>query len=102
MKDNPFSLRVYLSQSPLPWLTMTLLVYATTDAVSLPTRRHSLANPVLTGIMSAIVVTPLMNSTGVTDFRARGFAAGLAAHGIGTAPRVPGRRDRWRLLPASP
>jgi putative effector of murein hydrolase len=40
---------------------------------------------VLTGIMGAILVTPLMNSTGITDFRARGFAAGLAAHGIGTA-----------------
>jgi putative effector of murein hydrolase len=40
---------------------------------------------VLTGIMGAIVVTPLMNRAGITDFRARGFAAGLAAHGIGTA-----------------
>ena len=26
-----------------------------------------------------------MNFTGVTDFRGRGFAAGIAAHGIGTA-----------------
>ena len=175
MKDNPFSLWVYLSQSPLLWLTVTLLVYASTDAVSLASRRHPLANPVLhamwiigvfllvtgtsyttyfagaqfvhfllgpatvalavplyenrkrvvssivpmlvalvagsvtagvamgiaeslhadpslaavavilTGIMGAIIVTPLMNRTGVTDFRARGFAAGLAAHGIGTA-----------------
>src|SRR4051794_10126136 len=203
MKDNPFSLWVYLSQSPLLWLTVTLLVYAGTDAVSLATRRHPLANPVLhamwivgafllltgtsyttyfagaqfvhfllgpatvalavplyenrrrvffslvplrvawvggrappvfsvflraefaglprdvflslapksvtagvamgiaeslhadpsltavsvilTGIMGAIIVTPLMNRTGITDFRARGFAAGLAAHGIGTA-----------------
>ncbi len=40
---------------------------------------------VLTGIMGAIVVTPLMNRLGITDFRARGFAAGLASHGIGTA-----------------
>jgi len=40
---------------------------------------------ILTGIMSAIIVTPLMNRAGITDFRARGFAAGLAAHGIGTA-----------------
>src|SRR4029078_10165772 len=38
---------------------------------------------VLTGIMGAIIVTPLMNRTGITDFRARGFAVGLAAHGIG-------------------
>ena len=40
---------------------------------------------ILTGIMGAIVVTPLMNRMGITDFRARGFAAGLASHGIGTA-----------------
>jgi len=40
---------------------------------------------VFTGIMGAIVVTPLMNRAGITDFRARGFAAGIAAHGIGTA-----------------
>ena len=203
MSDNPFSLWVYLSQSPLLWLTVTLLVYAITDAVSLRTQRHPLANPVLhsiwilgafllltgtsystyfagaqfvhfllgpatvalgvplyenrkrvaasiipmlvalvvgsitaigsvmvlaelfglprpvilslapksvtagvamgiseslgadpsltavsvilTGIMGAIIVTPLMNRAGITDFRARGFAAGLAAHGIGTA-----------------
>ena len=40
---------------------------------------------VLTGIMGAIIVTPLMNRAGITDFRARGFAVGIAAHGIGTA-----------------
>jgi predicted murein hydrolase (TIGR00659 family) len=203
MSDHPFSLWVYLSQSPLLWLTVTLLVYAAADAVSLATHRHPLANPVLhsiwivglfllvtgtsyatyfagaqfvhfllgpatvalavplyenrklvvaailpmllalvvgsivaivsvvvlaeaaglprtvilslapksvtagvamgiaeslgadpsltaistvlTGIMGAIVVTPLMNRARITDFRARGFAAGLAAHGIGTA-----------------
>jgi len=203
MSDNPFSLWVYLSQSPLLWLTVTLMVYATVDAVSLATHRHPLANPVLhsiwivglfllltgtpystyfagaqfvhfllgpatvalaiplyenrkmvvvailpmlvalvvgsivaivsivvlaqlaglpravilslapksvtagvamgiaeslgadpslaavavvlTGIIGAIIVTPLMNGSGIADFRARGFAAGLAAHGIGTA-----------------
>jgi len=203
MSDNPFSLWVYLSQSPLLWLTVTLLTYAATDAVSLATRRHPLANPVLhamwiigafllltktsyttyfagaqfvhfllgpatvalavplyenrkrvaaailpmlvalavgsvtaivsvvllaqafglprslilamapksvtagvamgiseslhadpsltavavilTGIMGAVMVTPLMNLTGITDYRARGFAVGIAAHGIGTA-----------------
>jgi predicted murein hydrolase (TIGR00659 family) len=203
MSDNPFSLWVYLSQSPLLWLTVTLLTYAAADAVSQRTRRHPLANPVLhsvwiigafllltktsyttyfagaqfvhfllgpatvalavplyenrkrvaaamvpmlvalavgsvaaigsvvllakafglprdvilalapksvtagvamgiseslhadpsltavsvilTGIMGAVIVTPLMNLTGITDFRARGFAAGIAAHGIGTA-----------------
>ena len=47
MSDNSFSLWVYLSQSPLLWLTVTLLTYATADAVSLWTHRHPLANPVL-------------------------------------------------------
>ncbi len=40
---------------------------------------------ILTGILGAIIITPLMNALRVTDKRARGFAAGLAAHGIGTA-----------------
>jgi putative effector of murein hydrolase len=40
---------------------------------------------VITGIMGAIIVTPLMNRLGIADFRARGFAVGIAAHGIGTA-----------------
>ncbi|MBI5130890.1 MAG: LrgB family protein [Rhodopseudomonas palustris] len=203
MSANPFSLWVYLSQTPLLWLTVTLLVYAATDAVSQATGRNPLVNPVLhsmwiigaflwvtgtsyttyfggaqfvhfllgpatvalavplyenrrqvvaailpmalalvvgciaaivsvvvlaqlaglpetavlslapksvtagvamgiseslhadpsltavavilTGIMGAIVVTPLMNAIGIRDFRARGFAVGLASHGIGTA-----------------
>jgi predicted murein hydrolase (TIGR00659 family) len=203
MSENPFSLWVYLSQSPLLWLTVTLLTYAVADAVSLATRRHALANPVfhsmwiigafllltgtsyttyfegaqfvhfllgpatvalavplyenrkaalaailpmlaalavgsvtaigsvmllaeaaglprtvvvslapksvtaavamgisetlhadpsltavaviLTGVMGAMIVTPLMNRLGTRDLRARGFAVGIAAHGIGTA-----------------
>lgn len=40
---------------------------------------------ILTGIVGAIAVTPLLNLLRVEDKRARGFAAGLAAHGIGTA-----------------
>ena len=40
---------------------------------------------ILTGIIGAIVVTPLMNVLRIADWRVRGFAAGLAAHGIGTA-----------------
>lgn len=39
----------------------------------------------LTGVTGAILVTPLMNALQIRDMRARGFAAGLAAHGVGTA-----------------
>ncbi len=40
---------------------------------------------ILTGVMGAVMATPLLNSLGVTDWRARGFAVGVASHGIGTA-----------------
>ncbi|OCX61630.1 hypothetical protein BFP70_15080 [Thioclava sp. SK-1] len=40
---------------------------------------------ILTGIIGAITVTPMLNALGFRDWRARGFAVGVAAHGIGTA-----------------
>lgn len=40
---------------------------------------------IMTGIIGAILVTPLMHVLGIRDYAARGFAAGLASHGIGTA-----------------
>ena len=40
---------------------------------------------ILTGITGAIIVTPLMNALGLKDYAARGLAAGVAGHGIGTA-----------------
>lgn len=40
---------------------------------------------ITTGILGAVVVTPMMNRLGIRDFAARGFAVGLASHGIGTA-----------------
>jgi predicted murein hydrolase (TIGR00659 family) len=49
----------------------------------LPTLTAALV--ILTGIIGAVVVTPLYNALGITDWRARGFATGVAAHGIGTA-----------------
>lgn len=40
---------------------------------------------ILTGILGAVIVTPLMNALGIKDYAARGFAVGVASHGIGTA-----------------
>lgn len=40
---------------------------------------------IMTGICGAIVVTPLMNALRLKNYAARGFAAGLVSHGIGTA-----------------
>jgi putative effector of murein hydrolase len=39
----------------------------------------------VTGILGAMMARPLLNAAGVRDWRARGFAIGLAAHGLGTA-----------------
>lgn len=40
---------------------------------------------IVTGAMGAIVATPLLNALQMRDWRARGFAVGVAAHGIGAA-----------------
>ena len=40
---------------------------------------------ILTGITGAVIVTPLMNFLRIKNYAARGFAVGVASHGIGTA-----------------
>jgi predicted murein hydrolase (TIGR00659 family) len=40
---------------------------------------------ILTGITGAMIGTPLLNLMRLRDWRARGYAMGVAAHGIGTA-----------------
>src|SRR5436309_483771 len=40
---------------------------------------------IATGIIGAVVATPLLNLLGLRDWRGRGFGAGMAAHGLGTA-----------------
>jgi predicted murein hydrolase (TIGR00659 family) len=40
---------------------------------------------VATGIIGALMVTPLLNALRFKNYAARGFAAGVTSHGIGTA-----------------
>lgn len=40
---------------------------------------------ITTGVAGAMMVTPLMNALRIRDYAARGFAVGIASHGIGTA-----------------
>lgn len=40
---------------------------------------------ICTGVIGALVATPLLTAMRMRDWRARGFATGVAAHGIGTA-----------------
>jgi putative effector of murein hydrolase len=68
MSGDSFSLWVYLSQSPLLWLSVTLLVYAIADAVSLWTHRHPFANPVLHSMWIIGVFLKLTNTSYTTYF----------------------------------
>ena len=40
---------------------------------------------IATGILGAVLARPLFNAMGITDPAVRGFAIGIASHGIGTA-----------------
>lgn len=75
-----------------PTIVASLAPKSTTAAVAMAISSSLNGDPaltaaavVLTGICGAIVVTPMMNAMRIKDFSARGFAAGLASHGIGTA-----------------
>jgi predicted murein hydrolase (TIGR00659 family) len=48
---HPLELWVYLSTSPLLWLTLTLLVWIAANTISVRLKRHPLANPVLISIV---------------------------------------------------
>lgn len=39
----------------------------------------------ISGVLGAMIATPLLNAIGLKDYRTRGFALGVAAHGIGAA-----------------
>ncbi|OAN66890.1 LrgB family protein [Sphingomonas sp. TDK1] len=39
----------------------------------------------IAGVFGAMIATPLLNALRMSDYRVRGFAAGVAAHGFGTA-----------------
>lgn len=40
---------------------------------------------IFSGVLGAMVATPLLNAIGVMDYRARGFAVGVSSHGAGAA-----------------
>ncbi|MGO4571279.1 LrgB family protein [Microvirga sp. 2TAF3] len=63
MSDQSFALWVYLSQTPLLWLTVTLGAYVISDRISLATGRHPLCNPVL---MSVILIALVLWATGTS------------------------------------
>ena len=64
-------------------VTMPIAMGVSEQLGGLPSLTAALV--MLTGVIGAVTVTPLLDALRVSDPRARGFAAGLAAHGIGIA-----------------
>ncbi|MGR3701485.1 MAG: LrgB family protein [Paracoccaceae bacterium] len=73
---------VWLSLAPKS-TTAPVAIGIAEQVGGLPTLTAALV--ILTGIIGAVIVTPLMRLMRIRDWRARGFAVGVAAHGIGTA-----------------
>jgi predicted murein hydrolase (TIGR00659 family) len=88
MNRDPFSLWVYLSQSPLLWLTVTLLVYAIADGFSLWTHRHPFANPVLHSMWIIGLFLKLTNTSYTAYFAGAQFVHFLLGPAI-VAMAVP-------------
>lgn len=75
-----------------PDLLATLAPKSTTAPVALGISESVGGSPtltvvlvIMTGMIGAILVSPMMNALGIRDWRARGLAVGVASHGIGTA-----------------
>jgi len=73
-------------------ILISLTVKAATNPVAMGVTEALGGSPTLTavmvittGVIGAIVATPLLNAIRVKDWRARGLSVGVAAHGIGTA-----------------
>src|SRR5689334_6230391 len=56
MSEPAFSLWVYLSQTPLLWLVVTLGAYVIADRISLALKRNPLCNPVLISVAAVALV----------------------------------------------
>ncbi|MEZ5798982.1 MAG: LrgB family protein [Paracoccaceae bacterium] len=75
-----------------PALMASLAPKSATAAVAIGVSEQLGGSPTLTammvmmtGLTGAIAATPLLNALRIRDWRARGFAVGVAAHGFGTA-----------------
>ncbi|PZX12100.1 LrgB family protein [Celeribacter halophilus] len=77
-------LRGELVLSLIPKAATSPVAIGVSEAIGgLPTLTVALV--LITGVVGAIVTTPLLNALGIRDYRGRGLATGIAAHGIGTA-----------------
>ncbi|HEY8610154.1 MAG TPA: LrgB family protein [Roseomonas sp.] len=100
MSDADFNLWVYLSRTPLLWLTVTLLAYVAADRLSSALRRHPLANPILIAVVLAASLLAITGTPYRTYFEGAQFVHFL----IGPAtvalavPLYRHRRTVWRAI----
>lgn len=81
---------VALGATPAVTLSMAPKSVTTPIAMGISERIGGLpsltaAMVVATGVLGAIIVTPLLNLLRIRDWRARGFAVGTVSHGVGVA-----------------
>ncbi|MFD1745308.1 LrgB family protein [Rhizobium helianthi] len=70
---SPVDLWVYLSTSPLIWLTLTVCTWIGATEFSILVRRHPLANPVLTSILTLSLIVTLFDIPYQTFFAGAQF-----------------------------
>lgn len=68
-----FEVWVYLSQTPLLWLTTTLIAYIVADGISKKLNRHPLANPVIIAAGVLIIILKITDTTFQTYFEGAQF-----------------------------
>jgi predicted murein hydrolase (TIGR00659 family) len=73
MSEGAYSIWVYLSETPLLWLSATLVAFAVGDAVAAACRRHPLANPVMIAAGLLIVLLSLTGTAYQTYFAGAQF-----------------------------
>lgn len=72
-KSSLFEVWVYLSQTPLLWLTATLVAYIVADGISKKLDRHPLANPVIIAAGVLILILKISDTTFQTYFEGAQF-----------------------------
>jgi putative effector of murein hydrolase LrgA (UPF0299 family) len=93
---EPFRLWVFLSASPLTWLTATLAAYALADWLSQRAGRHPLANPVLIAVSLLAVVLAATQTPYATYFEGAQFIHFLL--GPATVALALPLHQHWRTV----
>jgi predicted murein hydrolase (TIGR00659 family) len=93
---------VYLAQSPLLWLALTVVAYAVADLVHRRVGRHSAANPVLVAVLLLLLVLAASGTPYPTYFEGAQFVhflLGPATVALAVPLRRELRRERARAWP---